>query len=37
VARIERSGEIAIARDAATLKAKALERIAELEAASRES
>jgi hypothetical protein len=30
---IARSGEIAIARDAATLRAEALERIAELEAA----
>jgi hypothetical protein len=33
VPHIERSGEIAIARDAATLRAKALERIAQLEAA----
>lgn len=34
---IERSGEIGIARDAATLKAKAMERIAQLEAASENS
>lgn len=33
VPRVERSGEAAIARDAAALKAKALRRIAELEAA----
>ena len=32
---VERIGEIAIARDAAALKAKALQRIAELEAESR--
>jgi hypothetical protein len=31
VAHIERSGETAIARDAATLRARALERIAQLE------
>jgi hypothetical protein len=36
VPHIERSGEIAIARDAATLRAKALERIAQLAAASGE-
>jgi hypothetical protein len=36
VPHIERSGEIAIARDAATLRAKALERIAQLEGASGE-
>jgi hypothetical protein len=34
VLRIERIGEIAIARDAATLREKALERIAQLEAES---
>jgi hypothetical protein len=34
VLRIERIGEIAIARDAATLREKALERIAKLEAES---
>jgi hypothetical protein len=33
VPQIERAGEIDIARNAATLKAKALERIAQLEAA----
>jgi hypothetical protein len=32
VPHIERSGEIAIARDAATLRTKALDRIAQLEA-----
>jgi hypothetical protein len=32
VPRVERAGEAAIARDAAALKAKALQRIAELEA-----
>ena len=32
VPHIERTGEIAIARDAATLKQKALDRIAQLEA-----
>jgi hypothetical protein len=36
VPHIERSGEITIARDAATLRAKALERIAQLEAASKQ-
>ena len=34
VPHIERLGEIAIARDAATLRKKALDRIAQLEAAS---
>jgi hypothetical protein len=32
VPHFERSGEMAIARDAATLRAKALERLAQLEA-----
>ena len=35
VQHIERIGETAIARDAATLRKKALDRIAELEAADR--
>jgi hypothetical protein len=34
VPRVEHAGETAIARDAATLRAKALERIAQLEATS---
>ena len=36
VAHIERSGETAIARDAAALRARALERIAQLEAKNTE-
>ena len=36
VPQIERSGEIAIAQDAATLRAKALERLVHLEAALEE-
>jgi hypothetical protein len=36
VPHIERSGELPIARDAAALRARALERIAELEATSGE-
>jgi hypothetical protein len=36
VPRVERAGELSIARDAAALKAKALKRIAKLEADGRE-
>lgn len=36
VPHIERTGELEIARDAATLRARALERIAELEATREE-